>query len=180
MRNTNNRGHFRGRNGGGRGRNGGSSFITVNTNLDSNGPCGKVRGNVLQLVERYLAAAKDAKSADDRVLEENCLQHAEHYLRMNATLLENEESKKEQQALSSNSNVNVNDENPSADLSAGDASESALSDKTTVLEETEEDKEEADVLNNVVNMDLSLPDLNAPKKSSSRRRLSLKKASPDI
>jgi hypothetical protein len=45
----------------------------------------KVRGNAQQVVERYLALARDASSAGDRVAAENYLQHAEHYYRtMNA------------------------------------------------------------------------------------------------
>lgn len=53
--------------------------------FESNGPEVKVRGNAQQVVERYLALARDASSAGDRVAAENYLQHAEHYYRtMNA------------------------------------------------------------------------------------------------
>jgi hypothetical protein len=50
--------------------------------FESNGPEVKVRGNAQQVVERYLALARDASSAGDRVAAENYLQHAEHYYRM--------------------------------------------------------------------------------------------------
>ena len=50
--------------------------------LDSAGPEGKVRGTALQVYEKYLAQARDAHTAGDRVLSESCLQHAEHYLRL--------------------------------------------------------------------------------------------------
>lgn len=54
-----------------------------NTVFDSSGPAGRLRGTAFQLMEKYLAAAKDAMSSD-RVLAENCLQHADHYMRLNA------------------------------------------------------------------------------------------------
>lgn len=54
-----------------------------NTVYDSVGPAGRLRGTALQLMEKYQTAAKDAL-ASDRVLAESCLQHAEHYMRLNA------------------------------------------------------------------------------------------------
>ena len=62
-----------GSNGGGGGR---------NQMFDSNGPDGRIRGNAHQVMERYLALARDAAAQDDRVTAENCFQHAEHYLRL--------------------------------------------------------------------------------------------------
>ena len=50
--------------------------------FDSNGPDGRIRGTAQQVMERYLALARDATSQDDRVTAENCYQHAEHYLRL--------------------------------------------------------------------------------------------------
>jgi hypothetical protein len=50
--------------------------------FDSNGPGVRVRGNAQQLVEKYLAMARDASSQGDRVLAENCHQHADHYQRV--------------------------------------------------------------------------------------------------
>ena len=50
--------------------------------FDSNGPDGRIRGNAHQVMERYLALARDAASQDDRVTAENCYQHAEHYFRL--------------------------------------------------------------------------------------------------
>jgi len=40
-----------------------------------------VRGNTYQVMEKYLALARDASLAGDRVAMENYLQHAEHYYR---------------------------------------------------------------------------------------------------
>lgn len=50
--------------------------------FDSNGPDGRIRGNAHQVMERYLAMARDATSQGDRVMAENCYQHAEHYFRL--------------------------------------------------------------------------------------------------
>jgi hypothetical protein len=53
--------------------------------LDSNGPNVKIRGNPLQIFERYVALAREASTSGDRVAAENLYQHAEHYFRvMNA------------------------------------------------------------------------------------------------
>lgn len=51
-------------------------------NYESNGPEVKVRGNAQQVVEKYLALARDATLTDDRVAAENYFQHAEHYYRL--------------------------------------------------------------------------------------------------
>ncbi len=50
--------------------------------FDSNGPDGRIRGNAHQVMERYLALARDASSQGDRVAAENYYQHAEHYFRL--------------------------------------------------------------------------------------------------
>lgn len=50
--------------------------------FDSNGPEVRVRGNAYQVFEKYLALARDATSAGDRVAAENYYQHAEHYYRI--------------------------------------------------------------------------------------------------
>ena len=53
-----------------------------NQQMDSNGPGGRIRGTPQQVLDRYLALARDASSAGDSVLAENLFQHAEHYARM--------------------------------------------------------------------------------------------------
>lgn len=69
-----------------RGGGGGSNRMQV---FDSNGPDVRIRGTAWQVHEKYMALAKDAGSAGDRILAENYLQHAEHYQRMiNAWALE--------------------------------------------------------------------------------------------
>ena len=51
-------------------------------NFDSSGPSVKIRGNAYQVFERYIAMAREASSAGDRVAAENLYQHAEHYFRI--------------------------------------------------------------------------------------------------
>lgn len=67
----------RGRNGGRRGGGGNRQQV-----FDSNGPSVRIRGNAFQVYEKYLALARDAASAGDRIGAENYYQHAEHYFRI--------------------------------------------------------------------------------------------------
>lgn len=53
-----------------------------NQTYDSNGPDIRVRGNAHQVLEKYLALARDAASQGDRIAAENYYQHAEHYFRV--------------------------------------------------------------------------------------------------
>jgi len=53
-----------------------------NQTFDSNGPEGRVRGSASQVFEKYLALARDAHTAGDRIAAENYFQHAEHYYRI--------------------------------------------------------------------------------------------------
>jgi hypothetical protein len=53
--------------------------------FDSNGPDVRIRGTAHQIVEKYIALAKDARSSGDQSLAENYLQHAEHYQRIIGT-----------------------------------------------------------------------------------------------
>jgi hypothetical protein len=50
--------------------------------FDSSGPDVKVRGSASQVLEKYLALARDATAAGDRIAAENYFQHAEHYYRI--------------------------------------------------------------------------------------------------
>lgn len=54
----------------------------INRVFDSSGPEGKVRGTPQQIIDKYLQLARDAQLGNDRVAEQNFLQHAEHYTRM--------------------------------------------------------------------------------------------------
>jgi hypothetical protein len=67
---------------GGGGGGGGGGIPSRNQVFDSNGPDGRIRGNAHQVLEKYLAMARDASSQGDRVAAENYYQHAEHYFRV--------------------------------------------------------------------------------------------------
>lgn len=69
--------------GGGGGHSGQPRNINVRSQVfDSNGPEGRIRGNAHQVMEKYLALARDASSQGDRHAAENFYQHAEHYFRL--------------------------------------------------------------------------------------------------
>lgn len=71
------------RGGGGGGGGGPRSNVPFRAQtFDSNGPDVRIRGNAFQVLEKYLALARDASSSGDRVAAENYYQHAEHYFRM--------------------------------------------------------------------------------------------------
>lgn len=80
----------------------------INRVFDSSGPEGKVRGTPQQIIEKYLALARDAQLSNDRVAAENFLQHAEHYTRMlaEATREQAAEQEARQQFHQQNQNQN--------------------------------------------------------------------------
>lgn len=53
-----------------------------NQTFDSRGPEVRIRGTAHQIFERYVALAREAVIAGDRVAAENLYQHAEHYFRI--------------------------------------------------------------------------------------------------
>lgn len=65
-----------------RGRTGRKNQHPRSQTFESNGPEVKVRGNAQQVVEKYLALARDASSVGDRITAESYFQHAEHYYRV--------------------------------------------------------------------------------------------------
>lgn len=50
--------------------------------FDSHGPDVRVRGNAMQVYEKYLALGRDAFSSGDRIAAESYFQFAEHYFRI--------------------------------------------------------------------------------------------------
>ena len=78
----------------GRGRrnsNHGQTNFNRNTTFDSNGPEGRLRGNALQLFEKYTALAHDANAAGERISAEALAQFADHYYRIHQTILQSAE-----------------------------------------------------------------------------------------
>jgi hypothetical protein len=77
--------NYRGNGGGGGGGGGGGNRSNVPfraQTFDSNGPDVRIRGNAYQVLEKYLALARDASASGDRIAAENFYQHAEHYFRL--------------------------------------------------------------------------------------------------
>ncbi len=66
----------------GRGRGNGRKPPPRNQSVDSSGPSVRIRGNTYQVLEKYLALARDATASGDRISAENYFQHAEHYFRV--------------------------------------------------------------------------------------------------
>lgn len=114
--NKNRYGRFNGYNGKNRHN---TNQINKNTVFDSTGPCGRIRGTSVQLSERYLQAAKDALSEDDRVLAENCAQYAEHYTRLYqvAVSLEQERHQAYQAQQQASTQTREKEERDSSDTS---------------------------------------------------------------
>ncbi|WP_455476847.1 DUF4167 domain-containing protein [Bartonella sp. B41] len=72
----------RGRNNNNNGNNNRRGPNPLSRNYESNGPDVKIRGSAQQIADKYISLARDAQGAGDRVMSENYLQHAEHYLRI--------------------------------------------------------------------------------------------------
>jgi len=69
------------------GSNGGGGGHNPNRTYDSSGPDIKIRGSASHVYEKYLQLARDANTQGDRVMAESYLQHAEHYYRILASIL---------------------------------------------------------------------------------------------
>ncbi|MBF0307339.1 MAG: DUF4167 domain-containing protein [Alphaproteobacteria bacterium] len=59
----------------------GKKHMPVRNQPFDNGGEMRVRGNAHQVLEKYLALARDASAQGDRIAAENYYQHAEHYFR---------------------------------------------------------------------------------------------------
>ncbi|MEM7544615.1 MAG: DUF4167 domain-containing protein [Pseudomonadota bacterium] len=84
---------------------------------ESAGPEGKVRGTPQQIIDKYLALARDAQLSGDRVTAENFLQHAEHYSRILVAAAEAAAERQNQQ--NANQQTQSPDQNQSGNTSDG-------------------------------------------------------------
>ena len=85
-----------------------------NRAFDSTGPDVKIRGTAAHVYEKYLQLARDAGSAGDRVMQENYLQHAEHYYRIlmaQGAQMGGQQQQQPQYAAQGQPNGNVNGDN---------------------------------------------------------------------
>ena len=65
-----------------------------NTTFESNGPEGRLRGNAQQLYDKYTALAHDANAAGERVSAEAFSQFADHYYRVNQSIVQAAEQRR--------------------------------------------------------------------------------------
>ena len=107
----------------------GQTNINRNTTFESNGPEGRLRGNAQQLYEKYTALANDANTAGERISAEACSQFADHYYRINQTIVMAAEQQRRTQdeQRASRRPVHASAEDASDDSSAGDAPASEAS-----------------------------------------------------
>jgi len=101
---------------------GGGGVPGRNHVFDSNGPDGRIRGNAHQVLEKYLALARDASSQGDRVAAENYYQHAEHYFRLINT--QNQNNGRPRQALPTPAEDQTGEEGEDGYEGDGEASDS--------------------------------------------------------
>lgn len=100
MRSSKNRSRSKGN----RNRNTQGGGNIVNRVFDSSGPEGKVRGTPQQIVDKYNQLTRDAQLSNDRVAAESFQQHAEHYTRMLAEAMREQEAKQAQHQASQQTN----------------------------------------------------------------------------
>jgi hypothetical protein len=118
--------------------NGGKRHMPMrNATFDSSGPDIRVRGNAHQVLEKYLAMARDASSQGDRIAAENYYQHAEHYFRTINS--QNQQQNQNQQRFNGNNGQN-NGQRP---MSTPADDHSVLSGEMHEGEEAAEGEEEA-------------------------------------
>ncbi len=80
--------------------------------MDSHGPEVRVRGTPQQVCTKYIALARDASSAGDRIAAENLFQHAEHYFRVMGSVQENIEQQNDSNDGSKSRQGKYNNEKP--------------------------------------------------------------------
>jgi Domain of unknown function (DUF4167) len=97
-----------------------------NQTFESNGPEVKVRGTAQQVLEKYLALARDAYSSGDPIAAEGFFQHAEHYHRvLNADGYGGERSDRQRQPPNGGADVAVEDGDMPPKTSSDEETEAA-------------------------------------------------------
>lgn len=103
-----------------RNRSGQGGGNIVNRVFDSSGPEGKVRGTPQQIVDKYNQLTRDAQLSNDRVAAESFQQHAEHYTRMLAEAMREQEAKQAQHQANQQSGGNQQGNTQQANNQGGD------------------------------------------------------------
>ena len=93
---------------------------------ESNGPQVKIKGNPRQIYDKYISMARDLRGPDDEVLQENYLQHADHYFRLSLSEMTRERNHASLDASNISEETSNNDKIESADTITDESSEIAL------------------------------------------------------
>ena len=104
--------------------------------FDSNGPDVRIRGNAMQVHEKYVALARDAAAGGDHILAESYLQHAEHYQRVLNEAGQNKNDQNKQQQ-------NNKGKAPSVKELVPEAKDMTLADELQLREEQKQDEAKA-------------------------------------
>lgn len=75
---------------------------SANKVYDSNGPDVRVRGSAQTVADKYLQLAADAQSQGDKITAESYFQHAEHYLRIVASIQAQREQRQAEKEKAAN------------------------------------------------------------------------------
>ena len=136
MRHNQGQNQKRSRGRGRRSNNHGQTNFNRNTTFDSNGPEGRLRGNALQLFEKYTALAHDANAAGERISAEALAQFADHYYRIHQTIVQaaeqNRRSHEERQQARSKT-----DDTAATDKAADQAAETGQTDQPSETEDSQ-------------------------------------------
>jgi hypothetical protein len=138
----------------------GNSAVNKNTQFDSNGPAGKIRGTAFQLVEKYTNAAKDCLTQGDDIMAEICRQFADHYFRIHLSTLppDKEEQDVEPPAPAAESGADAHYNRPTRSQRAASYKQAEPEAESHVDDgPTAKDIETEFTVPDVENMDLSIP-----------------------
>ena len=91
-------------------------------NYDSHGPDVRVRGNAMQVYEKYVNLARDASSSGDRIAAESYQQYAEHYFRIINDTTDPQRAAPERPAQERPGQERSGQERPEAEQAAGERS----------------------------------------------------------
>ena len=154
-----------------------NNLITRNTVFDSSSPSGRNRGTSQQLVEKYMSLAKDAKNQDDRVLYETYLQYADHYGRMLALAIANEQPKQPSVVVEETMQEEGVEKENSADVqkeTTSEVQEEKTAVETSEVSEDEQAKEDIIELKEVSKANETAPTVK-PKVQRKPRKVVIKK-----
>ncbi len=114
-----------------------------NRSYESNGPEVKVRGTANQIFDKYVALARDATAAGDRIAAEGYFQHAEHYYRVYTGAMEANQARQAQQNARSTDGDNGSGNGSDHDVGGNGSNDSEP--KTVVVGPESADLREAEL-----------------------------------